>query len=105
MSATTQSSAQGTTELAEPLEKSASAAASRFTATRRRTLELSARLTPEDMMVQSCAEASPAKWHLAHTTWFFESFIFRELQPGNPVLKQDLTRLLKSYKQSIYANT
>ena len=46
--------------------------AARFRATRNRTLKLCEPLTPEDMMVQSCAEASPVKWHLAHTAWFFE---------------------------------
>ena len=103
MSATTQSSAPGTTETAEPLEKAASAAALRFRDTRRRTLELSARLTPEDMMVQSCAEASPAKWHLAHTTWFFESFILREFLPGYRVFNEDFTWLFNSYYQSFSA--
>ncbi|MHB1856345.1 MAG: hypothetical protein ACYCPM_02815, partial [Acidobacteriaceae bacterium] len=45
--------------------------AQRFQAVRKMTDALSERLTPEDMMVQSCPEASPVKWHLAHTTWFF----------------------------------
>ena len=54
----------------------------RFSAVRRRTRELCAGLTAEDMMVQSCPEASPAKWHLAHTSWFFESFVLREFVPG-----------------------
>jgi ergothioneine biosynthesis protein EgtB len=103
MSATTQSSFRVTAESAEPLENRASATASRFIATRRRTLELSARLTPEDMMVQSCAEASPAKWHLAHTTWFFESFILREFLPGYRVFNEDFTWLFNSYYQSFSA--
>ena len=47
----------------------------RFREARQRTLALCEPLTPEDMMVQSTPEASPAKWHLAHTTWFFETFI------------------------------
>lgn len=103
MSATTQSSARATTESAEPLEKSASAAASRFIATRRKTIEISAQLTPEDMMVQSCAEASPAKWHLAHTTWFFESFILREFVPGYRTFNEDFVWLFNSYYQSFSA--
>jgi len=45
--------------------------------TRARTLELVRGLRPEDMVVQSMEDASPAKWHLAHTTWFFEQFILR----------------------------
>ena len=49
---------------------------------RRRTWSCARALTPEDMMVQSCPEASPAKWHLAHTAWFFESFVLREFLPG-----------------------
>ena len=42
---------------------------------RQRTLKLVGKLTPEDQMIQSMPEASPSKWHIAHTTWFFETFI------------------------------
>ena len=48
-----------------------------FRETRARTEALTAPLTPEDMMLQSMEDASPAKWHLAHTTWFFEEFILK----------------------------
>jgi ergothioneine biosynthesis protein EgtB len=101
MGTTTQPTA--TTQTPEQLEKSTSAAASRFTATRCRTIELSAPLTPEDMMVQSCAEASPAKWHLAHTTWFFESFVLREFLPGYLPFNPDFVWLFNSYYQSFSA--
>jgi ergothioneine biosynthesis protein EgtB len=46
-----------------------------YKAVRSQTELLTASLSPEDQMVQSCPEASPSKWHLAHTTWFFETFI------------------------------
>src|ERR1017187_8486226 len=77
--------------------------AERFRTTRRRTLELCRPLTPEDMMVQSCAEASPAKWHLAHTAWFFESFVLREFQPGYRLFNPDFAWLFNSYYQSFAA--
>ena len=51
----------------------------RLFATRRQSLDLVASLTPEDMTVQPMDDASPAKWHLAHTTWFFETFILSGL--------------------------
>jgi len=55
------------------------------------------------MMVQSCAEASPAKWHLAHTAWFFESFILREFLPGYRLFNEDFPWLFNSYYQSFAA--
>jgi ergothioneine biosynthesis protein EgtB len=72
----------------------------RFRSARRRTMALCEPLTPEDMMVQSCPEASPAKWHLAHTTWFFESFILREFARGYRVFNPDFAWLFNSYYQS-----
>ena len=72
----------------------------RFRDVRLRTLALCKPLTPEDMMVQSCAEASPAKWHLAHTAWFFESFILREFLPGYKLFDADFPWLFNSYYRS-----
>ncbi|PJJ85915.1 ergothioneine biosynthesis protein EgtB [Brevirhabdus pacifica] len=68
--ATQESSVDGRPEPASALEL--------FRRTRARTTDLVAGLSPEDMTVQSMEDASPAKWHLAHTTWFFEQFILRE---------------------------
>jgi ergothioneine biosynthesis protein EgtB len=52
------------------------------------------------MMVQSCPEASPAKWHLAHTAWFFESFVLSEFLAGYRVFNADFPWLFNSYYQS-----
>jgi len=73
----------------------------RFNEARRRTLSLCEPLTPEDMMVQSTPEASPAKWHLAHTSWFFESFILREFMPGYRLFNKDFPWLFNSYYQNL----
>ena len=75
--------------------------ADQFCRLRQQSLELCAPLTPEDMMVQSCPEASPAKWHLAHTTWFYETFILREFLPGYREFHPDFLWLLNSYYNSI----
>src|SRR5271170_8207064 len=72
-----------------------------FCSVRQQCLEFCAPLTAEDMMVQSCPEASPAKWHLAHTTWFFETFILREFLPGYREYHPDFLWLLNSYYNSI----
>jgi len=63
-------------------------------------MELCKPLTPEDMMVQSCPEASPAKWHLAHTAWFFESFILNVFKPGYRLFNEDFPWLFNSYYRS-----
>ncbi len=75
--------------------------ADRFLAVRAMTDALAERLTPEDLMVQSCAEASPVKWHLAHTTWFFETFVLREFVPGYRPFDKDFFWLFNSYYKSL----
>lgn len=72
----------------------------RFRTVRERTLALCEGLTAEDMMVQSTPDASPAKWHLAHTAWFFESFILREFLPGYRPFNPDFYWLFNSYYES-----
>ncbi len=74
--------------------------AERLIEVRKQTLALCGPLTPEDMMVQSCPEASPAKWHVAHTTWFFESFVLREFLPGYKPFQQDFEWLFNSYYET-----
>jgi ergothioneine biosynthesis protein EgtB len=94
MSTTTPASAQTSAH---------STVAERFREVRRRTLALCEPLTPEDMMVQSSPEASPAKWHLAHTAWFFESFVLREFVPGYRPFHPDFVWLFNSYYQTFAA--
>ncbi len=68
-----------------------------FRATRARSRELVADLAPEDMVVQSMEDASPTKWHLAHTSWFFEQFILRERVPGYASPDDRFAFLFNSY--------
>jgi len=77
--------------------KSSLDTAARYRSVRRQTLALCDPLTPEDMMVQSTPEASPAKWHLAHTAWFFESFVLGEFLPGYRLFNPDFPWLFNSY--------
>jgi ergothioneine biosynthesis protein EgtB len=60
------------------------ALARRYDAIRRHSEELAARLSPEDCQVQSMPDASPTKWHLAHTSWFFETVILTAVPDYKP---------------------
>jgi len=52
-------------------------------------------------MVQSCPEASPVKWHLAHTSWFFETFVLREFAAGYQPFHPEFHWLFNSYYNSL----
>ena len=52
-------------------------------------------------MVQSCPEASPVKWHQAHTTWFFETFVLRPFLPGYKPFNEEFGWLFNSYSNSL----
>lgn len=69
--------------------------------TRARTLALAAPLTAEDAQLQSMPDASPAKWHLAHTTWFFETLVLAPSLEGYLVFDEGWPRLFNSYYESL----
>jgi ergothioneine biosynthesis protein EgtB len=73
----------------------------RYKSARQASQRLSSPLSPEDMMVQSCPEASPVKWHLAHTSWFFETFVLREFAAGYQPFHPDFRWLFNSYYNSL----
>jgi ergothioneine biosynthesis protein EgtB len=64
---------------------------------------LCASLLPEDQCVQSMPDASPAKWHRAHTTWFFEQFVLTPHDPGYRVFDPDFVYLFNSYYEAVGA--
>lgn len=71
-----------------------------FFATRRLSLEIAGHLTPEDMTVQAMDDASPTKWHLAHTTWFFETFVLTPHVDGYRAFDDDFAYCFNSYYES-----
>jgi hypothetical protein len=79
----------------------AAALLARFRDVRSATMRFCQPLTPEDMMVQSCAEASPVKWHLAHTSWFFETFVLAEFVANYQAFNPDFRWLFNSYYKSL----
>ncbi|MCC6681403.1 MAG: ergothioneine biosynthesis protein EgtB [Phycisphaeraceae bacterium] len=76
---------------------SRSSTAERLRQTRQDTLALIEPLAVEDMVIQSMTEASPVKWHLAHTTWFFERFVLREFLPSYTPSNDIYNYLFNSY--------
>jgi len=72
-----------------------------FREVRERSVALAAPLSPEDMAAQSMEDASPTKWHLAHTTWFFETFILQNYRPGYRPFHPRYTYLFNSYYEAV----
>jgi ergothioneine biosynthesis protein EgtB len=73
----------------------------RFTTVRSDSEALAVNLTPEDQAIQSMPDASPTKWHLAHTTWFFETFILSRLDPDYRVFDPAFAYLFNSYYDAV----
>jgi ergothioneine biosynthesis protein EgtB len=73
----------------------------RFHDVRRATEALVASVTDEDQCVQSMPDASPAKWHRAHTTWFFEQFVLVPHVPGYRVFDPAFCYLFNSYYEEV----
>ncbi|MDZ4370238.1 MAG: ergothioneine biosynthesis protein EgtB, partial [Phenylobacterium sp.] len=73
----------------------------RYRATRRGSEALIRSLTPEDMVAQSMPDTSPTKWHLAHTTWFFETFLLAPRLPGYRVFDDRFGYLFNSYYEAV----
>lgn len=78
-----------------------SVALSRYQSVRKATTNLAVPLTPEDQVVQPMPDASPTKWHLAHTTWFFETFILVPHFSGYQVFDPAFGFLFNSYYTAI----
>jgi ergothioneine biosynthesis protein EgtB len=70
-------------------------------AVRTRTEELCRPLDAEDCVVQSSLETSPAKWHLAHTTWFFETFVLQPYHRDYRIFHPEFGYLFNSYYESV----
>ena len=73
----------------------------RFRQVREATRALAARLSPEDCAVQSMPDASPVKWHLAHTTWFFETFVLSRHDPARAPFHPAFRVLFNSYYNAV----
>ena len=68
---------------------------------RARTLELTNGLSAEDMMLQSMPDASPIKWHLAHTTWFYERLLLQNHRPEYRPFNAAYDYLFNSYYETL----
>jgi ergothioneine biosynthesis protein EgtB len=73
----------------------------RFLAVRRRTEELASPLSAEDCSLQSMPDASPTKWHLAHTSWFFETFLLERFSPQFEPFDPQFRVLFNSYYNGV----
>lgn len=76
-----------------------------FKAVRDRTIELCRPLEKEDFVLQPCEDVSPARWNIAHTTWFFEEMILKNFAPGYREFNPAYTFLFNSYYNTVGERT
>ena len=72
-----------------------------FQSIRNYTIKLCAPLETEDYVVQPIVDVSPPKWHLGHTTWFFETFILKQFVDGYTVFDPDYDYVFNSYYETV----
>ena len=83
------------------LPNSGSAYTRRYNEVRAGSETLAARLSAEDQQVQSMPDVSPTKWHLGHTTWFFETFVLRPHRPDYRDFDPTFNYLFNSYYEAV----
>ena len=93
-----------TTAAPRPTSVSKSSLRERFSEVRHTSLRITEGLSPEDQILQSMPEASPTKWHLAHTTWFFETFILLPHLPSYKPFDARYKYLFNSYYKQLGAH-
>ena len=84
-----------------PLSWDADSLVDRYGEVRAHTETLAAPLSPEDQTVQSMPDVSPTKWHRAHVTWFFETFVLAEHEPGFAPFQDRYWFLFNSYYEAV----
>jgi ergothioneine biosynthesis protein EgtB len=95
-------SARSRTQADRPASSPArDAMAGRFAQVRARSVELAAPLSAEDQCIQSMPDASPTKWHLAHTSWFFEAVVLAPHARGYRTFDPRFFHLFNSYYESL----
>ncbi|MEQ9423280.1 MAG: ergothioneine biosynthesis protein EgtB [Cyclobacteriaceae bacterium] len=75
--------------------------ADKFASVRKQTLKLVEPLKTEDFVVQPIVDVSPPKWHLAHTTWFFEAFVLEKYSKGYQIYDADFGFMFNSYYEAV----
>ncbi|MGJ7497061.1 ergothioneine biosynthesis protein EgtB [Variovorax sp. RT4R15] len=87
--------------LDRPIAQAADTLRERYRAVRAHSLALAAPLSPEDQCIQSMPDASPTKWHLAHTTWFFETVLLQPHASGYAPFDTRFHYLFNSYYEAL----
>ena len=87
--------------LTDPTESKLTSLKDRLVATRALSTALAKPLSDEDQLAQANDDASPTKWHLAHTTWFFEAFLLKRFLPGYRLFDETFEYCFNSYYESV----